>query len=279
MVALKRIYEPITPEDGVRILVDRRWPRGLDKADAPIDHWEKAVSPSAPLQRWFGGRRSRWAQFRMEYALELDTSRENLTRLRTLAKDHRLTLLSAARDLEHSGAAVLREILLSSRAPGTTAERMAACAPSAGRLPTVMSHIELLGFLNSALASSRTAVREAKAILRDAATQIVGIQRDEAYACAVLIQLIKSLGGRPQPAVELSGGDTSRVAALAPRLALFVAHQLRAQDELRSNLPRVSEERVRVRLQKLLIARSRNIRGVRGERHLTLAQTGPSDRG
>ncbi|MBV9250977.1 MAG: DUF488 family protein, partial [Acetobacteraceae bacterium] len=51
---LKRVYEPAASEDGVRILVDRLWPRGLSKADAAIDHWIKEVAPSTELRQWFG---------------------------------------------------------------------------------------------------------------------------------------------------------------------------------------------------------------------------------
>ena len=77
MLTLKRVYEPAALEDGFRVLVERRWPWRLDKASAEIDRWEKQVAPSAELHRWFGGRRARWAEFRMRYALELGQHREN----------------------------------------------------------------------------------------------------------------------------------------------------------------------------------------------------------
>ena len=76
MLMLKRIYEPLAPEDGVRILVERRWPPRLDKQSAAIDRWEKQVAPSPELHRWFGGRRARWAEFRTRYLLELSRHRE-----------------------------------------------------------------------------------------------------------------------------------------------------------------------------------------------------------
>jgi Protein of unknown function, DUF488 len=62
MMTLKRVYEPAGPEDGLRVLVDRRWPRALNKATAAIDRWEKQVAPSAELHPWFGGRRAVTAQ-------------------------------------------------------------------------------------------------------------------------------------------------------------------------------------------------------------------------
>ena len=74
MVTLKRVYECPAPEDGLRVLVERRWPSRLDKERAAIDRWEKQVAPSAELHRWFGGRRARWAEFRTRYALELSSA-------------------------------------------------------------------------------------------------------------------------------------------------------------------------------------------------------------
>jgi uncharacterized protein YeaO (DUF488 family) len=263
MVTLKWVYEPVAQVDGLRVLVERRWPRGLDKADAAIDRWEKGIAPSVGLQRWFGGRRKRWAEFRERYAFELDQHGEELARLRALAAEHPLTLLFAARDQAYNSAAVLKDILLRSRQPGVAEGNM--------------SGAELLGFLNSVLASSRTAVKEAKAILKSAATQMLDIQRDEAYACAVLIQLIKSLGGRLDYGIE-QPDDTSGVAGLAPRLALFVQNQIRTERQLQSNLRRVADDRVRHRLQKLLIARVRNIRNLDGGPHLPVARPEPSGR-
>ena len=260
MVTLKRVYEPAAPGDGLRVLVERRWPRGLDKADAAIDRWEKGIVPSVGLQRWFGGRRKRWAEFRERYAFELDQHGEELARLRALAAEHPLTLLFAARDQAHNSAAVLKDILL--------------CSRQAGVAEGNMSGAELLGFLNSILASSRTAVKEAKAILKSAATQMLDIQRDEAYACAVLIQLIKSLGGRPDYGIE-QPDDTSGVAGLAPRLALFAQEQIRREHQLQNNLRPVPDDRVRHRLQKILVARVRNIRHLDGEPHPAVAQPEP----
>ena len=63
-IRLKRVYEPPAPEDGVRILVDRLWPRGLSKEKAAVDHWMKEIAPSAELRKWFGHDPDRWAEFR-----------------------------------------------------------------------------------------------------------------------------------------------------------------------------------------------------------------------
>ena len=100
---------------------------------------------------------------------------------------------------------------------------------------------------------------------------MLDIRRDEAYASAVLIQLVKSLGGRPDYGIE-STDDIARASALASRLALFGREQLRVADELESNLRRVADDRVRHQLQKLLIARVRNIRRLDGERPSALGK-------
>ena len=67
-VRLKRAYEPAAAEDGVRVLVDRLWPRGIRKEDAAIDHWMKEVAPSSALRQWFGHDPDRWPEFRRRYA-------------------------------------------------------------------------------------------------------------------------------------------------------------------------------------------------------------------
>ena len=110
-VALKRIYEPPSPADGRRILVDRLWPRGVSKAKAHIDVWMKDVAPSTELRRWFDHRPERWPEFRRRYIDELKSNPE-LHRLREMAAAGPLTLLYAARDTAHNEAVVLAEQLL-----------------------------------------------------------------------------------------------------------------------------------------------------------------------
>ena len=236
MVTLKRVYEPAGPEDGLRVLVDRRWPRGLNKATAAIDRWEKQVAPSAELHRWFGGRRARWVEFRTRYTFELDQHRAELAWLRTAAAKRPVTLLFSARDRMHNNAAVLRDVLC--------------CGPELDVVATTMSHAELLAFLNHLLANSRTTIKEAKAILQRTATRMLDIQRDEAYGSAVLIQLIKSLGGRPDYGIDPID-DSTRGIGLASRITLFGQDQLRLANELETSVLRVADNRVRHRLQKL----------------------------
>lgn len=111
-IALKRAYEPPSPSDGVRILVDRLWPRGVSKANAKLDEWMKEIAPSAQLREWFGHDPGRWAEFQRRYAAELRDHSSELRRLRALARKGRITLVYAAHDEEHNDAVVLREALL-----------------------------------------------------------------------------------------------------------------------------------------------------------------------
>lgn len=110
-VKLKRVYEPASPADGIRILVDRLWPRGLRKEDAAIDHWFKDLAPSTNLRQWFGHKPERWTEFRERYRVELAEQSEALARLRSLARQGSITLLFGAHDELHNNAVVLRELL------------------------------------------------------------------------------------------------------------------------------------------------------------------------
>ena len=113
-VRLKRVYEPPSPEDGVRVLVDRLWPRGVRKADAAVERWMKDIAPSTELRRWFGHDPERWQEFRRRYKAELRGRSLELDELRELARRRPVTLLFGARDEEHNDAVVLREALLRS---------------------------------------------------------------------------------------------------------------------------------------------------------------------
>src|SRR6266404_37201 len=98
--------------DGLRILVDRLWPRGLAKAKAAVDSWMREVAPSTELRRWFDHDPRRWGEFRRRYARELRGHRELLDQIRSLARNGRVTLLFGARDELHKDAVALRDILL-----------------------------------------------------------------------------------------------------------------------------------------------------------------------
>jgi uncharacterized protein YeaO (DUF488 family) len=109
---LKRVYEPPSPEDGVRVLVDRLWPRGLRKADAAVDRWMKDIAPSTGLRQWFGHDPERWQEFHRRYASELRQHTTTMHELHELAQHRVVTLVFGARDEEHNDAVVLREVLL-----------------------------------------------------------------------------------------------------------------------------------------------------------------------
>jgi uncharacterized protein YeaO (DUF488 family) len=111
-VRLKRVYEPALPEDGMRVLVDRLWPRGLRKADAAIDRWMKDIAPSTELRQWFGHDPERWSEFRRRYVRELQQHATAVDELRELARHHTVTLVFSARDAEHNDAVALRDVLL-----------------------------------------------------------------------------------------------------------------------------------------------------------------------
>ncbi|GAC1568392.1 MAG: DUF488 domain-containing protein [Ktedonobacteraceae bacterium] len=112
-IAIKRVYDEAEASDGMRVLVDRLWPRGLSKERARIDLWLKEIAPSNTLRAWFGHDPAKFDDFRRRYEseLNLDTGKEALSRLRQLARQQQVTLVFAARDAEHSNAAVLRELL------------------------------------------------------------------------------------------------------------------------------------------------------------------------
>jgi uncharacterized protein YeaO (DUF488 family) len=115
-IHLKRAYEPAGKEDGMRILVDRLWPRGLTKAEAHLDLWLKDLAPSTKLRTWFGHRVDRWPEFRDRYLKELRGS-PAVDRLLELAADQKVTLVYSARDELHNDAVVLAEHLQSLHHP------------------------------------------------------------------------------------------------------------------------------------------------------------------
>jgi len=111
-VRIKRVYEPASPSDGTRVLVDRLWPRGVKKTDAVISQWMKEIAPSNELRKWFGHDPKRWEEFRRRYQAELAKKRQLVDQLRELSRQGPLTLVYSAHDEAHNQAVVLREMLL-----------------------------------------------------------------------------------------------------------------------------------------------------------------------
>ena len=114
MFRIKRAYAPPAPADGLRVLVDRLWPRGLPRTTAAIDLWLKEIAPSTELRRWFGHDPERWPEFKRRYREELKAPERAaaLARLRDAERQSRVvTLLYAARDDTHNHAVALLEVL------------------------------------------------------------------------------------------------------------------------------------------------------------------------
>lgn len=112
-VRVRRIYEPPDPADGFRVLVDRLWPRGVRRDAAPIDAWMPELGPSTELRRWFGHDLARWPGFVERYRAELaePTRAALLQRLEERARVGPVTILGAAKDIDHSNAAVVAAVL------------------------------------------------------------------------------------------------------------------------------------------------------------------------
>ena len=109
-ISLKRAYEPPAETDGVRVLVDRLWPRGVTKSRARIDLWLKDVAPSTELRKWFGHDPDRWPEFQKKYRAELKGN-PALSELREQSRQGKITLVYAARDELHNDAVVLKQVL------------------------------------------------------------------------------------------------------------------------------------------------------------------------
>ncbi len=135
-VAIKRVYEAPSAQDGARVLVDRLWPRGLTKEAAALDEWLKDVAPSNELRKWFHSHPPQWSKFREKYLKELASEAANqaLQQLYEIAKRHRrLTLLYASKDEEHNNAAVLKQLLDGDRKPPTGTGPMRAASARRAR--------------------------------------------------------------------------------------------------------------------------------------------------
>ncbi len=111
MIQVKRVYEKPSRADGVRILVDRLWPRGLTKERAAVSMWLKDVAPSTELRQWFGHDPARWKEFQVRYRKELKEKKDALDVLKKTSKEHTVTLVYGARDESHNEAIILKRVL------------------------------------------------------------------------------------------------------------------------------------------------------------------------
>jgi len=119
-VATKRVYEPASSSDGLRVLVDRLWPRGLTKEAAAVKHWLRDLAPSNELRQWYHANPEAWTLFRKRYLKELTGPKETaaVDKLHELAEGaKRLTLLYASRNEERNNATVLKDLIEGGRKP------------------------------------------------------------------------------------------------------------------------------------------------------------------
>lgn len=110
-IQIKRIYDPVEASDGIRLLVDRLWPRGVSKEHAHLDGWEKELAPSTELRKWFGHKAENFKEFSKLYKAELDKSpeaQEAAHKVKDLSKKHTVTLLYGAKDPHINHALVLK---------------------------------------------------------------------------------------------------------------------------------------------------------------------------
>lgn len=110
-IRIKRAFEPATPDDGTRILIDRLWPRGLSKERAQIDWWCKEIAPSPELRTWYGHDLAKWDEFQARYEAELAANHTVVKAILDTFQQSPATLIYAKRDTEHSHALVLQRFL------------------------------------------------------------------------------------------------------------------------------------------------------------------------
>ena len=111
MIQLKRVYDPPAKTDGVRILVERLWPRGIRKSDLVMDSWVKDAGPSTELRQWFSHDPAKWDEFKKKYFVELNTRPDSWKPIIEAAGRHTVTLLYSSRDTEHNNAVALKQYL------------------------------------------------------------------------------------------------------------------------------------------------------------------------
>lgn len=110
-IKIKRIYEQPLAEDGLRILVDRLWPRGISKELAKIDYWYKEITPSNDLRKWFGHKPERFDEFSQNYIKELECKKTILQEIKKLTDKKPVTLIYAAKDAKINHAIVLKKVI------------------------------------------------------------------------------------------------------------------------------------------------------------------------
>jgi uncharacterized protein YeaO (DUF488 family) len=124
MIRVKRTYDPPARGDGWRVLVERLWPRGVNKERLAADAWLKEVAPSTALRKWFSHREDRWKEFQRRYRDELKAHPDTWRPILDASRERSVTLLYSAHDTLHNGALVLRDYLLERCKTGGSARRV-----------------------------------------------------------------------------------------------------------------------------------------------------------
>src|SRR3990170_5242866 len=110
-IKLKRVYEKPSAYDGIRILVERLWPRGLKKEEAHVDEWLRDAAPSNELRKWYGHDPAKWSQFKEKYWRELEKQQEPLSKLAKDCREGKVTLLYSTKERQYNNAVALKEYL------------------------------------------------------------------------------------------------------------------------------------------------------------------------
>ncbi len=111
MIHIKRAYDPASPSDGTRVLVDRLWPRGISKEKLKLDMWLKDVGPSTSLRQWFSHDPERWDEFQHRYLDELKQNPDTWTPVLEAASEGNITLIFGSKDTAHNNAVALQKFL------------------------------------------------------------------------------------------------------------------------------------------------------------------------
>lgn len=110
-IQIKRAYAEVLSSDGKRILVDRLLPRGIKKEDAKIDLWVKEITPSTELRKWYAHDPEHWEEFQQSYRAELRSQAELLQQIREIAKQEKISLITATKSERYNHVIVLKQVL------------------------------------------------------------------------------------------------------------------------------------------------------------------------
>jgi uncharacterized protein YeaO (DUF488 family) len=110
-IRIKRVYDPSSPQDGLRILVDRLWPRGLSKEKAKVDLWLREIAPSNELRKWYGHEPDKWTEFKKKYLEEIEEKKAEFELLRKKARQGTVTFLFSSKEEKLNNAAALKEFV------------------------------------------------------------------------------------------------------------------------------------------------------------------------